>query len=86
MRIRIKAYEMSSIFRHQIAQPRVERKDINELPFWSPPHTKTEPPLAITGRASLSPDRNRVVFRVDCFGCRQKDKKEAIESMKSLAV
>jgi hypothetical protein len=34
MRIRIKAYEMSSSFRHQMnAQPRVEPKDINELPL-----------------------------------------------------
>jgi hypothetical protein len=34
MRIRIKAYEMSSSFRHQMnAQPRLEPKDINELPI-----------------------------------------------------
>jgi hypothetical protein len=34
MRIRIKAYEMSSSFRHQMnAQTRVEPKDINELPL-----------------------------------------------------
>jgi Catalase len=34
MRIRIKAYEMSSSFRHQMnAQPRLEPKDINELPL-----------------------------------------------------
>jgi hypothetical protein len=34
MRIRIKAYEMSSSFRHQMnVQPRVEPKDINELPL-----------------------------------------------------
>jgi hypothetical protein len=33
MRIRIKAYEMSSSFRHQMnAQPRLEPKNINELP------------------------------------------------------
>jgi hypothetical protein len=33
MRIRIKAYEMSSSFRHQMnAQPRLEPKDIDELP------------------------------------------------------
>jgi hypothetical protein len=34
MRIRIKAYEMSSSFRHQMnAQPRLEPKNINELPL-----------------------------------------------------
>jgi hypothetical protein len=34
MRVRIKAYEMSSRFRHQMnAQPRLEPKDINELPL-----------------------------------------------------
>jgi hypothetical protein len=34
MRIRIKAYEMSSSFRHHMnAQPRVEPKDISELPL-----------------------------------------------------
>jgi hypothetical protein len=34
MRIRIKAYEMSSSFRHEMnAQPRLEPKDINELPL-----------------------------------------------------
>jgi hypothetical protein len=34
MRIRIKAYEMSSRFRHEMnAQPRLEPKDINELPL-----------------------------------------------------
>jgi hypothetical protein len=32
--IRIKAYEMSSSFRHQMnAQPRLEPKDISELPL-----------------------------------------------------
>jgi len=34
MRIRIKAYEMSSSFRHQMnAQTRLEPKDIHELPL-----------------------------------------------------
>jgi hypothetical protein len=34
MHVRIKAYEKSSSFRHQMnVQPRVEPKDINELPL-----------------------------------------------------
>jgi hypothetical protein len=34
MRIRIKAYEMSSRFRHEMnAQPRREPKDIDEMPL-----------------------------------------------------